>query len=501
MVNVYADCIKREFLPEKQWEKVNLKSNQSKYTLVVGAGVTAGIVGQWNQLLNEVALSRVIDDNTIAGVVEPDYDKLRNFVYSKLKDSLFPAATDVLEKGDYLLLDPEDHMEVFELGEAKSNRLREEVFARRVWSAIQRLMRVQLVKRDYVQDYLDWCDDKEISFFKLKRKDMDQESKIEEGIKGKGADELIKGINNWLQSALKKKELRKALEAGDCESLRKMIPYKVEDETLDNYAKKGEDAKKAGKDVSSILYDLLVETAKKVMWLPDYCTLDALLDLSLKGCFQSIITYNFDTVFDWLLANKKVQKKHGVSDKYRVEVYGIHRTEPEKVLGTGRKTVKVYHVHGILDTPPKGKEAFMEKVEPIIFSGGAYEAYQGNHFNLGSIRIASARHEGNLLCVGFSGTDANFRSIVREFIQTKDDIVSMKTDGKEHDIYITRGLQADCKAYQFNLDLDKTNDEASYYCLKSYMNMLKEYFEKKLNAHIIWDDNFKEMADNLKNLV
>lgn len=72
--------------------------------------------------------------------------------------------------------------------------------------------------------------------------------------------------------------------------------------------------------------------------------------------------------------------------------------------------------------------------------------YQSNHFNLGSMKIASAWYSGSLLCVGFSGSDANFRSILREFIHMKGSITSLE-DEEMHDVYITRGLKTDREVY------------------------------------------------------
>ena len=484
----YIKRIKYEFPGDKHWSEIKQKlekDSKPRYTLIVGAGVTACIVGSWNQLLNEVAIHRVVDDNN--GVCTPK--ELRDYVGRALNGVLLPEATDVLEKGEYLQFDPTDSIDASDRSDRQVNQ-RERNFAHRVLSSILRLERRQLKGRDYERDFLDWLGDHEISAFKIRRRQLNDTEHIRNALAGMSLLDLINGLNEWQKKCAEQDlsiaNIKKAIIDDDVAYLKRLLPMENPDTTISVAINKA----KAG-NIEEALKQLIIEAAAYALWLPNYCTLDALLYLCLHGKFQSVLTYNFDTVFDRLLANKEVQKKYGVP-MTKVRVYGIHSANPY-ILGNGRRTIDVHHVHGILD------EA-IENVQSIIFSGTSYEEYQSNHFNLGSMKIASAWHSGGLLCVGFSGSDANFRSILREFIRMKGSITSLK-DEEMHDVYITRGLKTDREAYGLT---EKTNDDDlrfSYGCLKTYMSMLQNYFYNKTGAHIIWDEDFESMARNLKGLI
>lgn len=484
----YIERIKHEFLGDKHWAEIKKKieaGGKSKYTLIIGAGVTACIVGSWNQLLNEVAIHRVVDDNN--GSCTPK--ELCDYVGRVLNGALLPNATDVLEKGEYLQFDPADSIDASDRSDRQVNQ-RERNFAHRVLSSIRRLEKRQLKGRNYEEDFLDWLSDHEISAFRIRRKQMSDMEHIRNALTGKSLLDLINGLNEWQKDCAEQDLdidiIRKEILASNVAYLKCLLPMENPDVTI----RKAIQTAEAG-NIEEALKKLIIEAAAYALWLPNYCTLDALLYLSLHGKFQSVLTYNFDTVFDRLLANEEVQDIYGVPDT-KVRVYGIHSVNPY-ILGKGKRAIDVHHVHGILDED-------IEKVQSIIFSGTSYEEYQSNHFNLGSMKIASAWYSGSLLCVGFSGSDANFRSILREFIHMKGSITSLE-DEEMHDVYITRGLKTDREVYGLT---EKTNDDDlmfSYACLKTYMSMLQNYFFNKTGAHIIWDEDFESMARNLKGLI
>lgn len=255
--------------------------------------------------------------------------------------------------------------------------------------------------------------------------------------------------------------------------------------------------KKSRKDLCKLIAEAI--------WLPDYGTLDALLKLCLKGAFSRVLTYNFDTIFDHLLANEDVQKAYKITQTVKVEVYGIHNTDALNLPGICKETVqdnhviKIYHVHGVLDECMRKRRDDEEIpiIDPIIFSGSSYSSYQSNHFNLGSLRIADALTEGSLLCVGFSGVDANFRSIQSELIRSRNQVLSLQ-DYKRHKVYITRSLKQDRKCFDM-IEHGKDIDTA-YACLRSYMNMLQDYFVNVLGATLVWAENFEAMAALLRKL-
>lgn len=117
------------------------------------------------------------------------------------------------------------------------------------------------------------------------------------------------------------------------------------------------------------------------------------------------------------------------------------------------------------------------------------------------MRIASAWHAGGILCVGFSGSDANFRSILKEFLRMEEEeSITSLNDKEKHDIYITRSLKSDREAYGLPPKADARDLDIAYGCLRTYMRMLRDYFKKKIRANIIWDNDFESMARNLKSL-
>ena len=503
----YMKKIEDEFLEKGQWDSIKehlCTENSLPYTLVIGAGVTACVVGSWNHLLNEVATHRVLDDNH--GSIDLTPDKLLDYIRRIRKGTLLPEATDVLEKGEYLRYDPDDSIDKAEK-QGEQDYLRETIFARRVYSSILRLQKRQLKGRDYKDDFIDWLDNREVSAFQIPRKKMNDSEVIEAAVSGKNVEELINGLNAWNANTsnmpLVESEIRAYLQAGKYEELKRLLPVGNPEKTIKEAIDNAHKGHRSNED--NALKTLLVESAVYVLWLPDYGTLDALLELCLHGKFRSVLTYNFDTIFEWLLSDKKVQAKYKAK-RTKVNIYGIHDPNPVGSLGEGKQSIDVYHVHGILDERIGAKqdkvttELVKKSIEPIIFSGTSYESYQLSHFNLGSMAIASAWHHGSLLCVGFSGSDANFRSILKEIMFMTQGGITSPNDEQKHEIYITRSLKSDREEYGLT---DKATEEDSliaYGCLRSYMRMIQDYFKKKIGAKIIWDRDFQSMAQHLKSL-
>lgn len=528
------------------WCDIEQNMVDEPFTLLIGAGVTAHIVGQWDELLNEVAIQRVLSDNE--SMPSLTVNKLRTFIIASegMHGSFLPAETDVLEKGEYLKQDSDDCVGSGSPSMAKEEITREVAFAHRVLTAIETLTKKKLRGKGYIEDFLTWKEDKDNiieGFPNLKRKQIvytsageDADALSSEGKKRLplaailnnekeySLQELTSGFYEWLEknevyftyeqkksfaSILAKmlfengkRNFYDSVEKDDTEAtVKEELMHRTAVELADDLNKyverKGVIDENSRKDLCKLIAEAI--------WLPDYGTLDALLELCLKGAFSRVLTYNFDTIFDHLLANVDVQKAYSITQPVKVKVYGIHNTDALKLPGFCAKTdsndhvIKIYHVHGVLDECMRKSRDDDEipRIDPIIFSGSSYSSYQSNHFNLGSLRIADAVNEGSLLCVGFSGVDANFRSIQGELIHSHNQVLSLQ-DYKRHNVYITRSLKHDRR--HFDMVENEKDIDTAYACLRSHMNMLRDYFENVVGAKLVWAENFEAMAALLRGL-
>ena len=537
---------KKKHLIKNRWDDIaqNISDGQH-FTLLIGAGVTGSIVGQWSDLLNEVAIHRVLSDNESMKLLTAN--KLRIFIAASegMRGRFLPAETDALEKGEYLKQDSGDCVGSGSTSTAKEDVTREVAFAHRVLTAIETLTKINLRGKDYIEDFLAWKENRDNiieGFPKLKRKEIvytfageDADAISSEGkkrlplaailnnSKSYSLLALASGFHQWLCEneiyfthkqkknfasilakmllPLGKSYFDKAVEPKDTEKtvtedLMNLKAVKLADDLKKYVEKKGSIDEKSREDLCKMI--------AQAIWLPDYGTLDALLELCLKKTFSRVLTYNFDTIFDHLLANGDVQKAYNVTRHVEVMVYGIHDTDPLNLQGFCTKRVsdnpviKIYHVHGVLDgSMRESRDNRIPLIDPIIFSGSSYSSYQSNHFNLGSLRIADALNEGCLLCVGFSGVDANFRSIQSELIRSLDQVSSLQDD-KRHNVYITRSLKQDRKCFDM---VEKEKDiDTAYACLRSHMNMLQNYFKDVVGAKLVWAENFETMAALLRKL-
>lgn len=523
---------KKHYLMRNRWDDIakKMKDERCSFTLLIGAGVTGSIVGQWDELLNEVAIQRVLSDNESMWSLTDS--KLREFIAASegMHGTYLFAETDALEKGEYLKQDSSDCVGSGSATTDKEKITREVAFAHRVLTAIETLTKKKLRGEDYIKDFLAWKKNEDniiTGFSKLKRKEIVYtcvgEAADAISSEGKKRRPLTAILNNSKKYPLQKltsgfyqwmcknkeyftSEQKKSLASflaktllvnGEtvAEDLMHRTAVELADE-LNECVKRG---CVIGKNRRAGLCKLIAEA----IWLPDYGTLDALLELCLKGAFSRVLTYNFDTIFDHLLANDDVQKAFGIKppDTVKVKVYGIYNTDALTLPGfceeteTENNVIKIYHVHGALDEcMHKSRDAL---IDPIIFSGSSYSSYQSNHFNLGSLRIADAINEGSLLCVGFSGIDANFRSIQNELIRSHNQVLSLQ-DYKHYKVYITRSLKPDRK--HFDMVENEEDIDAAYACLRSHMNMLQNYFENVVGAKLVWAENFEAMAALLREL-
>lgn len=221
-------------------------------------------------------------------------------------------------------------------------------------------------------------------------------------------------------------------------------------------------------------------------------TLAAIVELCLKKHIANIITYNFDTILDRLLASPEVRQKYGADENGRVFLHSFQAGEPVLELGTAKgEEIHIYHVHGIIDEQIKDQA-------PIIFSENSYQSYQKTMLNWSNIRMADLMSRYHTLCVGFSGDDPNFR-MLRHFLSEcgKNPVMGTKEDRKE--LYLMRSYAKTVKNLTALVKKGK-KPECAYACVKTYLELVNTYFEVQLGTHILWTDGFLAMKREIQRL-
>ena len=220
-------------------------------------------------------------------------------------------------------------------------------------------------------------------------------------------------------------------------------------------------------------------------------TLREVLRICLAGDVQHVITYNFDTVLEDLLTNDAVCNALAFNPENcpSIEVYTYNDKRIEelsKKRPNEEKTIRIYHVHGI---------AYEDEVTPldrIIFSEHSYSDYQRDILNWSNLRIASVLSTHCLLCVGFSGTDANFRFLTRNMANMKKRREFSNSNAKLLKVWLTRAFESTFLESSMNGNIN------AYACFKTYTDSFEYYFKNNFGINILWAENFVKMADKLK---
>lgn len=228
---------------------------------------------------------------------------------------------------------------------------------------------------------------------------------------------------------------------------------------------------------------------------PYLSTLVSVVRLCLKKDIRHIITYNFDTILDHLLASKKIREKfNALHVSVEIRVYSYQKAEPVFQLTSvspeeSEVIINIYHVHGIIN----------DKIEknqlPIIFSENSYQSYQQTSLNWSNIRLADIMSRFHTLCIGFSGDDANFRMLRRFLSEREDNPVMGEIDPKK-EMYLMKVFDKDINNLANPVNAN-AHQECAYACVKTYFNIINSYFEKQLDTHIVWSDGYGKMAQQI----
>lgn len=219
-------------------------------------------------------------------------------------------------------------------------------------------------------------------------------------------------------------------------------------------------------------------------------TLAAVVKLCIKKKIKNIVTYNFDMILDKLIANEEVWELFGETLNVAVHVYTYLKAEPMKVLGVpdSKDIVNIYHVHGLLDQE-------IEEVGPIIFSENSYQNYQKTILNWSNVRLADTMLKYDILCVGFSGDDANFRMLRRFLAESASNPIMGNEDGRKK-LYIMRSCENEVDNFINNRSF-KTMPECALASIKTYLELVDSYFKNQLNTEVFWSDSYLKMAGQI----
>lgn len=218
-------------------------------------------------------------------------------------------------------------------------------------------------------------------------------------------------------------------------------------------------------------------------------TLAAVVKLCIKKKIKNIITYNFDTILDRLIASKDVWELFGETFDVAVHVHTYLQAEPMRIGGVegSENIVNIYHVHGVLDQEIE--------IGPIIFSENSYQNYQKTILNWSNIRLADTMLKNNVLCVGFSGDDANFR-MLRRFLAESMTNPIMGIGNERKKLYIMRSCGNEIENF-INNSIFESMPECALASIKTYLELVSIYFKKQLGMEVFWSSGYLKMAGQI----
>ncbi|MCL2059931.1 MAG: SIR2 family protein [Oscillospiraceae bacterium] len=235
-------------------------------------------------------------------------------------------------------------------------------------------------------------------------------------------------------------------------------------------------------------------------------TLRHVLGICLSSQVEYVINYNFDTILENLLNDENVCKKiEPCKDKWpnievfaysddKIDIENLIKRKPIELENTpNRRTLRIYHVHGIArDVTSDSMDAF----QPLIFSENSYLEYQRNLLSWSQRRILDVMHSSNLLCIGFSGTDPNFRYLARLLNSQHKNEYNFDNKEKRPDkkIWLTQKLPD-----TFMCDIEN-GDPYAFACLDMLTKSTSRYFIKHFSATILWMENYEKLACELEKI-
>lgn len=234
---------------------------------------------------------------------------------------------------------------------------------------------------------------------------------------------------------------------------------------------------------------------------PENNTFDALLTLCNcmksveKGeyAFRHIINYNYDTMFESCLNSKQYRAVLCTKNSGRT----LHFFPQMKVISSSGDYGPFegyeenpgmrchYHVHGCLERDGMPT--------PVVFSESSYDDLGKRHYQWCNQVQAELCMRFPLLFVGFSGNDPNFRRLLKEMgcshVENKGSFLFMRLS----DVREIIQLQSEISIKVDSKKKKAWIDDAVEMLLES----IEYYYKKTYNIHVLWYQEYSEIAKTL----
>lgn len=209
----------------------------------------------------------------------------------------------------------------------------------------------------------------------------------------------------------------------------------------------------------------------------------------------NVITYNYDNLLETYLRDVekcRPEKVHSITKKDDLRDFEVHQSEKDTT-----DDWNIYHVHGRIPVIQYPGE---EQSESVVLTESDY--YQEERINYSWVNIVQsyAIARANLIFVGFSGADYNFRRIIKYVNQDK---------MKAHKRYIFFAIDdvvnaVLCNEKDMDTCIEKMRDSATgeYAFEKLLINHLihaQTLYWKKHGLNVIWT-SISELAGDLDSL-
>lgn len=260
------------------------------------------------------------------------------------------------------------------------------------------------------------------------------------------------------------------------------------------------------------VFRVMEETERKNKSMPvsewiaekDIGSLTGVVRLCLKQGIAHVIDYNFDTILDESLADPRIQSLLGIKNcKVHAWTYGVRSDLIRPILhngviyhygempydflpckeNTSDRIINIYHLHGVChrDLP----------TQPIIFSEHAYDEYQGKQWNWSNQILVNLLERYDILTIGFSGTDLNFR---RQVIRVKEEHESLMFGTEPKRVILTLSK----KDYYEKLKRKGFSEDQKKFIANQYFLMMKQYYLEYYGIYVGLVNGYDDLSIRLE---
>lgn len=456
------------------------------FCLCVGSGITRCFVGTWSELLNQLLCTRMINrwldapektgDVGTTGIVHKT-EEIEELIANMDNFSFFEGEGN-LEQGDYLLSDDRKPGALLDFKD-------EQIWQEKYFSE-QVSLQIRKKSNDFCENPLQG-----------KRNKCDHKS-------CRITCPFFSGTHNKYPSGI----------FMGLKDANKAQPFKTREEREKLYGE------------CTLYHDL--------------STLMAVVELCLTGKVKYIINYNFDLIIEQILANNDILRRRGWTESTPLHIHiwtygdckaGTEGEKSEEKQSKENKTlyrlhihigeewsfrlksgedendhsIHFFHVHGVGGVPKEWKSKYEElkNIRPIVFSEHSYMEYQRAVFNWSNRTMINLLHRFPVLAVGFSGEDANFRSVLRTMKSSDlSGILSgISTEDAEEEprIILLRSKEEHARKFRESLERISSkdpsqNDKLVNYFSEIYERMVANYYQNYFDITVQWEKNFDSIA-------